>query len=271
MVYRIVKKAFENGLLKEGSYVVEATSGNTGIAFSFFSTLFGYKFVAVMPEFASKERAYIMKHYGAEVILTPSELGVRGAVEAAEKIGKKLGAFMPRQFENEENVKAMEELGVEIANQIRGIDAFVAGVGTGGTLIGVARVLKKIDESIKIVAVEPEESPILSEGKAFKHEIEGIGEDFVPKIFERNRKLVDEIVKVSSRDAIKTARNLAKHGFFVGISSGANVYAAKILAEEGNKVVTIMPDRADRYYSTSLFTKDLTIQDEKLKEVLSWL
>ena len=225
-----------------------------GISFSFMSAIRGYKFVAVIPEFSSRERMKIIRQYGGKVLLTPKEKGMAGSVEVARKISKKLKAFMPNQFENEWNILAHQETtGKEILSQLKKVDYFVAGVGTGGTLIGVAKVLRKL--GTKIIAVEPRESQLLTKGISGFHEIEGIGEDFVPKILEENRNLIDKVVSVSSHEAIRMARRLNKSGLFVGISSGANVLASfKISKKLKNKVVlTVLPDRADRYYSTKLF------------------
>ena len=183
----MIEKAEKKGVLKPGMSIVEPTSGNTGIAFSFVSSIKGYNFIAVMPEFASKERVKIMKHYGARVVLTPSEKGMEGAVEKAKKLAKELGAFMPNQFENENNILAHKETtGKEILAQMKDIDVFVAGVGTGGTLIGVAKALKEKNSNTEIIAVEPDSSPLLSKGTVGYHKIEGIGEDFIPKILESN-------------------------------------------------------------------------------------
>ncbi len=252
---QIIEDAEERGLLKSGMIIVEPTSGNTGIAFSFASSIKGYNFIAVMPEFASKERVKIMKQYGAEVILTPKEKGMKGAVDRAIQLTKKLKAFMPNQFENENNIIAQENTGKEILEQLEVVDVFVAGIGTGGTLIGVARALKEKNKNTKIIGIEPANSPLLSKGKIASHKIEGIGEDFIPKIVEDNLHLIDEVMIVTDKQAIETARKLAKQGLFVGISSGANVFASLKIAKKlkNKKIVTVLPDSADRYYSTELF------------------
>ncbi len=252
----MIEKAEERGLLKPGMSIIEPTSGNTGIALSFVSSIKGYRFIAVIPEFASKERINIMKQYGARVILTSKEENMKGAVKKARELTQKLNAFMPNQFKNESNILAHKETtGKEILEQIGNLDVFVAGVGTGGTLIGIAKALKEKDENVRIVAVEPAGSPLLSKGKVGFHKIQGIGEDFVPKILEDNLDLVDEIVTVSGEQAIETSKRLTKKGFFVGISSGANVYASLKIAKKlkNKRVVTVLPDSADRYYSTELF------------------
>ncbi|PIY35431.1 MAG: cysteine synthase A, partial [Candidatus Aenigmarchaeota archaeon CG_4_10_14_3_um_filter_37_21] len=218
----MIEDAEKRGILKPGMTIVEPTSGNTGIALSFVSSIKGYEFIAVIPEFASKERIEIMKHYGAKVVLTRKEIGVKGAVEKAKKLAERLNGFMPNQFENENNVLAHKETtGKEILEQVKNVDVFVAGVGTGGTLIGVAKALKEKNPNVKIIGVEPASSPLLSKGKVGHHKIEGIGEDFIPKIVENNLELIDQIIVVTDKEAIQTSRRLAREGLFVGISSGA--------------------------------------------------
>lgn len=252
----MIEDAEKRGILKPGMTIVEPTSGNTGIALSFVSSIKGYEFIAVIPEFASKERIEIMKHYGAKVVLTRKEIGVKGAVEKAKKLAERLNGFMPNQFENENNVLAHKETtGKEILEQVKNVDVFVAGVGTGGTLIGVAKALKEKNPNVKIIGVEPASSPLLSKGKVGHHKIEGIGEDFIPKIVENNLELIDQIIVVTDKEAIQTSRRLAREGLFVGISSGANVSASLKIAKKlkNKKVVTVLPDSADRYYSTELF------------------
>jgi len=218
----MIETAEKRGLLKKGMTIVEPTSGNTGIALAFISAIKGYNFIAVMPSFVSKERIKIMKHYGAKIILTPASKGMKGAVEAARKIARKLEAYMPNQFENVDNVIAHEKTtGTEILEQMdRDLDAFVTGVGTGGTLIGVAKVLRKYLQNVKIVAVEPKGMSVLSRKnlKRSKHKIEGIGEGFVPKIIKPWLYLIDKVIEVNDEDAIRMAKTLAKkEGLFVGI------------------------------------------------------
>ncbi|MEM4367235.1 MAG: cysteine synthase A [Candidatus Anstonellales archaeon] len=252
MAWHMVKKAEKQGKLKKGMHIIEATSGNTGISFAMISAARGYKFTAVMPESMSMERTRMMKAFGADVILTPAEEDMAGAVKRCLEIAKKLkNVWLPSQFENPDNPESFRlGLGKEILAQMPNIDAFVAGVGTGGTLIGAAQALKKKRPSVRIIAVEPRESALLSGGKPGLHEIEGIGEGFIPEIVSKNIGLIDEVIRVSSREAIIERDRLAKEeGIFVGTSSGANVLAAKKVAKRLRNVVTVLPDRGERYLS----------------------
>jgi len=253
MACYMVEKAEERGELKPGSTIIEITSGNTGIAFAMVSAIKGYKFIAIMPESMSIERRKMIKAFGAEIILTPAKEDMAGAMKKyKEVISKHKGAWLPRQFENPDNIAAQREgLGKEIIKQMEGkVDAFVAGAGTGGTLLGVAQALKKINPKVKIVAVEPTESAVLSGNKQGLHKIQGIGEGFVPKIIKDNINLIDRIITIKSEDAIKMMRELAtNYGILVGISSGANVLAAVELNKEYKNVVTVLPDRGERYLS----------------------
>ena len=254
MAWYMVKKAEERGELKPGMKIIEVTSGNTGIAFAMISAVKGYKFIAVMPESMSIERRRMMKAFGAKIILTPAEEDMTGAVKRYnELIEKNPDAWLPRQFENPDNPNAYEYgLGKEIVAQTQGkVDAFVAGIGTGGTLIGVARALKKVNPNVKIIGVEPAESAVLNGGKQGLHKIQGIGEGFIPKLVQENLDLIDEVFVIKSKDAISMSKELAKkHGLLVGISSGANFLAAKKLKERFENVVTIFPDRGERYLNT---------------------
>jgi len=253
MAWHMVKKAEERGELKQGMKIIEVTSGNTGIGFAMISAIKGYKFIAVMPESMSIERRRMMKAFGAEIVLTPAEEDMDGAVKKYDElVEKNPDAWLPKQFENPDNPNAHEYgLGKEIVEQTQGkVDAFVAGIGTGGTLIGVARALKKANPNVKIIGVEPAESAVLSGGKQGLHKIQGIGEGFIPKLVQENLNLIDEVIVIKSEDAITMSKELAiKYGLLVGISSGANFLAAKKLKERFENVVTILPDRGERYLS----------------------
>ena len=256
---KMIEEAEKAGLLKPGFTIVEPSSGNTAIALSLVAAMKGYKMTAVMPKVMSVERRKIIKTYGADVLLTPSKEFVEGSIKKAEELAEKPGVYLPNQFTNSENVAAHRETTAkEIWEQTGGkVDAFVAGVGTGGTLIGVAEGLREKKPSVKIVAVEPAESPVLSGGRPGFHRIDGIGDGFISEILKRGRRLIDEVITVRDEDAIKMARRLImEEGLFVGISSGANVYASIKVAEELGKektVVTVLPDNAYRYFSTDLF------------------
>ena len=253
-IWYMVKKAEERGQLKKGYKIIEVTSGNTGIALAMISAVRGYKFTAIMPDSMSIERIKMIKAYGAEIILTPGSEDVGGAVKKYEEIIKNESDYvwLPRQFENLDNIEAHElGLGKEIVDQVNGdVEAFVAGVGTGGTLIGVVLALKKNNPNVKIFAVEPEESAVMSGGVAGLHKIQGIGDGFIPKIIQDNFDSIDGVVKVNSREAIDAQKILIKkHGLLVGISSGANMFAANKIKQKFDKVVTILPDRGERYLS----------------------
>jgi cysteine synthase len=255
MAWYMIRKAEERGELKQGMKIIEVTSGNTGIGFAMISAVKGYKFIAVMPESMSIERRRMMHAFGAEIVLTPAFEDMGGAVtKYNELVEKNPDAWLPRQFENTDNLDAHQYgLGKEIIEQTKGqIDAFVAGIGTGGTLIGVARALKKVNPNVKIIGVEPAESAVLSGGSPGLHKIQGIGEGFIPKLVQENRDLIDEVIFVKSEDAINMSKELAnRYGLLVGISSGANILAAKKLKKRFENVVTILPDRGERYLSDS--------------------
>ncbi len=254
MALYMVRKAEEREELKPGSRIIEVTSGNTGIALAMISAIRGYRFTAVMPESMSPERRKMMKAFGADIILTPAEEDMEGAMKVYNQLVRENpDAWFPRQFDNPDNVAAHREgLGREIVEETKGrIDAFVAGIGTGGTLIGVAQALKEANPNIRIIGVEPAESAVLSGGGPGHHMIQGIGEGFIPKIVHDNRNLIDEVIAVRSEDAIRKSRELSmKHGILVGISSGANVLAAEEASKRYRNVVTILPDRGERYLST---------------------
>jgi len=254
MALYMVEQAKKKGVLKPAMTIIEATTGNTGIAFSMIAAILGYKMMAVMPENMSVERRLIMKAFGAKIILTSANLGPKGAIEKRNKLARQIkNSWIPGQFENIDNIKAHEATTArEIIKEVRGkIDAFVAGVGTGGTLIGIANILKKANPKIIIVAVEPSESAVLSGEKNGRHNIQGIGEGFIPRLV--NLTIIDKVEKVSTQEAINMAGTIAKQeGMFVGTSSGANMVAslriAKMLGEK-HTVITIFPDRGERYLS----------------------
>jgi cysteine synthase len=254
MALYMINKAEKRGELKPGKRIIEVTSGNTGIAFSMLSANKGYKFMAVMPEGMSIERRRLMKSYGAEIILTTGN-DMENAVRKYKELVKEYpDAWFPKQFENTDNFSAYREgLGKEIIKYMKHVDAFVAGIGTGGTLIGVAQALKKKNPNVKIIGVEPYESAVLNGNAAGQHGIQGIGEGFITKIVHEKMKLIDEVITVKSEDAIRMARNLAKQGIMVGISSGANILAATEARKKYKTVVTVLPDRGDRYLSTGMF------------------
>ncbi len=255
----MILAAERQGELKPGATIVEPTSGNTGIALAWVAAARGYKLILTMPESMTPERRKILELFGAEVILTPAEEGMLGSVERARDVQATIpGAFMPHQFMNQANPQVhMETTAVEIWDDTDGqVDIFVAGVGTGGTLTGVGRVLKERKPEVKIVAVEPSGSPVLSGGRAGPHMIQGIGAGFIPDVLDAD--LIDEVVGVENADAFEQARILArKDGIFAGISAGAATVGAVKIARraenEGKLVVVILPDTAERYISTMLF------------------
>lgn len=255
----IVRAAEASGELKPGGTIVEATSGNTGIALALTGAAKGYKVILTMPETMSQERRVILRAYGAEIVLTPGAAGMKGAVDKANEIVETTeNAILASQFENEANPQVhYETTGPEIWNDTDSeVDIVVAGVGTGGTISGSAKYLKEQKESVKAVAVEPAASPLLSTGEAGPHKIQGLGANFIPGTFDRN--VIDEIITVSNEDAVATSRELAvKDGVLGGISAGANLKAALELAardeNEGKTIVVIIPDFGERYVSTVLY------------------
>ncbi len=255
-VYYMVENLEKNGLLKKGDVLVEATSGNTGIALSMIGSLKGYKVIIVMPETMSVERRTLMKAYGAKLILTDGSLGMKGSIEMMNKLlSENTNYISLKQFENEYNPLAhYETTGVEIYNQVKDIDIFVCGVGTGGTISGVGKYLKEQNPNIKVVAVEPEGSPVISKNKKGSHKIQGIGAGFIPKNYNEN--VVDEVMTITDEESYEGVRIMAqKEGILVGISSGANVYAALKLCEmyPDKKIVTVAPDGIDKYMSMGIF------------------
>lgn len=257
----MIEAAEEAGLLKEGSTIIEPTSGNTGIGLASVAAAKGYQTILTMPDTMSVERRNLLKAYGAQLVLTPGELGMQGAIDKAVELAKLIeGAFIPGQFDNPANPKAhYETTGHEIWRDTEGkVDVLVAGVGTGGTLSGTAKFLKEQKPEIKVVAVEPDVSPVLQGGEAAPHKLQGIGANFVPKNYDAS--VVDEVLGITAEDAYKTCRLLAKHeGLLVGVSSGAAAYAATLLAQreeyKDKNIVVILPDSGERYLSTPGFVE----------------
>ncbi|OJG64479.1 cysteine synthase A [Enterococcus malodoratus] len=255
---RMIEDAEKSGKLKSGMTIIEPTSGNTGIGLAMVGAAKGYPVTLVMPETMSIERRKLMQAYGANLVLTPGPDGMKGAIAKANELAKENNGFVPEQFDNPANPKVHEETTAkEIVNAFEknGLDAFVAGVGTGGTITGVGNELKRMYSDIKIYAVEPEESPVLEGGQPGPHKIQGIGAGFVPSILNTN--IYDEVLAVSGSDAMETAREIAKkEGILVGISSGAALFAAIEVAKKMNpdqKVLVLLPDNGERYLSTELF------------------
>lgn len=253
----MIEAAEKEGILSKGGTIIEPTSGNTGIGLAMVGAAKGYKVILVMPDTMSVERRKLMEAYGAEIILTEGRYGMAGSVELAEKLAKENNYFMPNQFSNINNISAhYETTGVEIIEDTQGkIDAFVAGVGTGGTVSGTGKRLKEYNKDIKIVAVQPAKSPVLTGGEAGGHKIQGIGANFVPEIFDRE--VVDEILNIDEEIAYLYSRRLAREeGILTGISAGANLAGAVEIAKKlgpDKRVLAILPDTGERYLSTDLF------------------
>ncbi len=257
----MIEDAEEKGILKEGSVIIEPTSGNTGIGLAAIAAVKGYRIILTMPETMSVERRNILKAYGAEIVLTDGAKGMTGAIEKADELAKEIpNSFIPGQFVNPANPAVHRATtGPEIWRDTDGnVDIFIAGVGTGGTLTGTGEFLKSKNPNVKVVALEPASSPVLSQGKGGLHKIQGIGAGFVPEVL--NTKVYDEIITVENDDAFATGKLMAKHeGVLVGISSGAALYGAIQLAKrpenKGKTIVALLPDTGDRYYSTPLFSE----------------
>ena len=255
----MIEAAEKEGLLKAGSTIIEPTSGNTGIGLACVAAVKGYQTILTMPDTMSVERRNLLKAYGAQLVLTPGELGMQGAIDKAVELEAMMeGAFIPGQFDNGANPKAhYETTGPEIWRDTDGkVDVVIAGVGTGGTLSGTAKFLKEQNPAIKVIAVEPDASPVLKGEPAAPHKLQGIGANFIPKNYDAS--VVDEVMDISAEDAYKTCRLLAKHeGLLVGVSSGAAAYAATVVAQreenKGKNIVVILPDGGERYLSTPGF------------------
>ncbi|MEE1000162.1 MAG: cysteine synthase A [Treponemataceae bacterium] len=254
----MILDAFSKGKIDRDSVIIEPTSGNTGIGLAFVCGTFGMRSILTMPDTMSKERQDLLKAYGAEIVLTDGKLGMKGAIEKANELAASIpNSFIPGQFTNPVNPKAhFETTGPEIWKDTEEkVDIFVAGVGTGGTLSGTGKYLKKMNPNIKVVAVEPEKSPLLSGGEAAPHGLQGIGANFIPETLDKS--IIDEVITVGDEEAYAQTKELSEEGILVGISSGAAVVAAKKLAQrpenEGKLIVTLLPDNGERYISTGIF------------------
>ena len=272
LAYYIINKSYQDGSLKKGMPIVEATSGNTGISFAALGAYYNHETHIFMPNWVSEERINIMKLYGAKVYLvSKDDGGFKEAIKRADKLAKEINGFRPDQFNNIKNIEAhYYTTGLEIVNNINKIDSFVSGIGTGGTLIGIAKRIKEKNNKARIIALEPKQLPIMSKGiTSGSHKIEGIGDDFIPNIVDKS--LIDKVITIDDEDAINMSRILAKNfGLGVGISSGANLLAAIITAENNDNVVTIFADDLKKYLSTDL-TKDINNNEELISNKIKIL
>ncbi|UJL46510.1 cysteine synthase A [Virgibacillus sp. NKC19-16] len=256
----MIEAAEKNGSLKDGDTIIEPTSGNTGIGLAMVGAAKGYKTILVMPDTMSKERRNLLRAYGAELVLTPGAEAMKGAIKKAEELKEENGYFMPQQFNNEANTEVhARTTGKEIVEQMSdGLDAFVSGIGTGGTITGAGKVLKDNFDGIKLYAVEPEDSPVLSGGSPGPHKIQGLGAGFVPKIL--NTDIYEEVIQISNEESFETSRKVATtNGILGGVSAGAAVAAAQKVAKQlgkGKKVLAVIPDNGERYLSTPLYQFD---------------
>ena len=252
---KLIKQAYQDGLINEKTTIIEPTSGNTGIGLAIACAIYGNELILTMPETMSIERQKLLKAYGAKIVLTPAKKGMQGSVDKANELADKIeNSYIPGQFVNPNNPLAHQEsTALEIIEDFNDdIDYFVAGIGTGGTITGIARVLKEKYPNIKIVGIEPEDSPLISKGKAGPHDLQGIGANFIPDILDLD--LIDSIITVSSEDAYEASRLLAKkEGLLVGITAGAALHGASKLPGEDKNIVVLLPDTGERYLSTELF------------------
>ncbi|WP_308698587.1 cysteine synthase A [uncultured Thomasclavelia sp.] len=252
---KLIKQAYQDGLINEKTTIIEPTSGNTGIGLAIACAIYGNELILTMPETMSIERQKLLKAYGAKIVLTPAKKGMQGSVDKANELADKIeNSYIPGQFVNPNNPLAHQEsTALEIIEDFNDdIDYFVAGIGTGGTITGIARVLKEKYPDIKIVGIEPEDSPLISKGKAGPHDLQGIGANFIPDILDLD--LIDSIITVSSEDAYQASRLLAKkEGLLVGITAGAALHGASKLPGEDKNIVVLLPDTGERYLSTELF------------------
>ncbi len=251
---KLIKQAYQDGLINEKTTIIEPTSGNTGIGLAIACAIYGNELILTMPETMSIERQKLLKAYGAKIVLTSAKKGMQGSVDKANELKEKIeNSYIPGQFVNPNNPLAHQEsTALEIIEDLDDIDYFVAGIGTGGTITGIARVLKEKFPKIKIIGIEPADSPLLSKGKAGPHGLQGIGANFVPKILDLD--LIDQIITVTSDEAYDAARLLAKkEGLLVGITAGATLHGASVIEDEDKNIVVLLPDTGERYLSTELF------------------